>query len=179
MGRVVIVIAALLICSCAHTISKDIREGARLDVSFKSVKKDIGKYTGSTFIWGGFIVGTKRTEEGTEIQIVQNPVDSQGHIIDLDISYGRFIALHEGELDPLIYQRDRLITVAGELVGGREATLGKKPYTYPLLRISEIYLWKDELLMHPPDYGYWGPPYRRIGPWRRPLFGPYPPYHHP
>jgi len=170
-------ISALLLASCAHVISEEYSASALSDVSFRSVRKDIDKYKGSLFIWGGFIVKTTRTETGSEIEIVQNPLDKYGHIIDPDKSQGRFIVLHPGELDPLIYARGRLITVAGELIGGRKITIEEKTYTYPLLESRELYLWWDDLYYSYPPYPYdplWFPRYR--GPhMRRPFIRPLPP----
>jgi outer membrane lipoprotein len=166
----VLILASFLLFSCAHVISKESREGALTDIPFKAVRKDIEKYKGSTFIWGGFIVAIKTTDEGTEIEIVQNPLDKYGDIIDPDFSYGRFIALHTRELDELIYEPDRFVTVAGRLAGARTVTRKERKYVYPLLQVTEIFLWKEETIYYVPDYWYGGYPYGTRHFIRRPYY---------
>lgn len=162
-----------MLLSCAHVISKEARQGALTDVSLKSVTADIEKYKGQTFIFGGFIVKTKSTDEGTWMEIVQNPTNRYGHIVDTDESEGRFLILYKGHLDTLIYEKGRLITVAGTLTGTKEASIDDMKYIYPVFEVKEIYLWKEDVLYsaYPSYYpSYWDPwPW-----WRYPYFYPFP-----
>lgn len=136
-------IALLLLSSCAHVISRDIRSQA-LDVPFEVVKTDVLKYNGSIFVWGGFIAESKVEKGDTWIEVVQNPIDRYGNIINTDVSGGRFLARYKGHLDPLIYESGRMVTVAGVLRGTRKQPLDGAEYTYPVLEVIEIYLWKKE-----------------------------------
>jgi outer membrane lipoprotein len=155
----VLIILVSMMASCAHVISEEVRADALKAVHFKAVRKDIEKYKGSTFIWGGFIVKTKATDEGTEIEIVQNPIDKYGDIPDPDVSYGRFIALHPEELDPLIYERSRFVTVAGELVEERKVLRKNREYVYPVLKVKELHLWREEAILYMQYPVYWDYPY--------------------
>jgi outer membrane lipoprotein len=137
-------LVSLALFSCTYAISNDIRKGHLRSVSFKSVRENPDKYTGSVFIWGGFIAGIKGIDNGTLMEVVQNPVDRYGFIVDTDISGGRFLASTTDELDPLIYERGRLVTVAGRLAGTREVSREEKTYVYPFIEIMEIYLWKED-----------------------------------
>ncbi len=167
MRRILLIAAlGLLLPSCAHVISKETREGA-LDISFRSVKGNIEKYKGSTVIWGGMIANITVVEEGTELEVLQNPLDRYGAIDDPDISGGRFIAVYRERLDQLIYRKSREVTVAGRLAGSIERPLDGRPYVYPVVEVIEIHLWKEDVLYPMPPYYYY--------PWQ----WYYPPYYYP
>jgi outer membrane lipoprotein len=170
MKRTLALIAVFALSACAHVVSSEVRKGA-VEAPFSEVKSNIEKYKGSTFIWGGFIANTAVTEDGTEVLVVQNPLGEYGDILDTDVSEGRFVVVHPGELDPLIYDQDRLITVAGTLVGERKVVRKGREHVYPVLQAKEIYLWKEELIYFAPDYyPGWGHPYRSKPIYRRPVY---------
>lgn len=180
MKKIIFLIAVVfLVSSCAHVISKPVREQARTDIPFIAIKENIDKYKGTVFILGGVIITTINTEEGSIIEAIQTPVDRYGSIIDTDKSSGRFMAIEKGYLDPLIYKKGREITIAGELIGSRKKKIGEIEYTYPFFEIKEVYLWKEEkgYYYYPPAY----PPYMYRYPywWYDPWwYGPYyPPPH--
>jgi outer membrane lipoprotein len=168
---VALITIALLFPSCAHVISKPLREKAVTDIPFEEIRRDTDKYIGKTIILGGVIVETRNTVEGTIIEAIQAPIDAYGSITDPDRSEGRFQAIYRGYLDPLIYKKGREVTIAGELVGSREKTLGEIEYRYPFLEIKEMHLWEEKReYYYPPSYPpYWYRPY-----WYEPWwYGPY------
>jgi outer membrane lipoprotein len=183
MGRLLaIAIIALLLAGCAHAISKNLREEA-LSVPFQTVKENVDEYKGSLFIWGGFIADARPSAEGTTLEIVQNPLDRYGAPENTDVSHGRFLARVNKTLDPLIYKRERLVTVAGDLVGKQEEMQGGRTFTLPVLRVKELKLWKTEEYTYPytgyyywPDWYYWPSPF--YGPFYGPPYpgGPFYPY---
>ena len=166
----------VLMGSCSYAISERYRERATREIGFSHIQKNPDAYVNEIFILGGTIIETKNTDEGTEIEILQNPVDRYGRIEDRDASQGRFILLSSRHLDPMIYKNGRTITVAGKLVGSRKQELGETVYTYPLIEAEEIHLWKEESYGPPYyydpfyyyPYPYWYDPF-----WRRPYFYPW------
>jgi len=157
----VAVLAAIMTSSCAHVISADNVRASVKGVGLSQLAKDPVPYTNDIFIFGGTIAGLTDTKEGSEIEIVQNPVDRYGFITDRDISEGRFIVIAPTHLDPLIYQVRRLITVAGKLTGVREKKSGATLLVYPVFEAKELYLWKEERLYPPYPFPY-GPYYDRF-----------------
>lgn len=172
----VLAIISMLMLSCAHAISKEHRAIAVRDVPFKTVKANIEQYKGSMFVWGGFIAAVRNTEEGNYLEIVQNPTDKYGYVMSTDVSGGRFLALSEEELDPLIYERGRILTVAGELAGEKKIKIRKnKEYVYPVIDIRELYLMREETITYY-DYIWWNYwPNCRL--WDCYPYGPFPPYY--
>ena len=138
----IILFIVFSLSSCAHVISKQTRTGSA-DVRLFDVRDNLEKFKGSTLVLGGFIVKTTNEKEGSTLEIVQNPIDRYGVVLDRDISEGRFLAFYKGHLDPLIFKKGREVTLAGKVTGNRVMALGDSEYDYPVLEIVEIYLWKD------------------------------------
>lgn len=153
--------AVVMMSSCSHVISEQTRKSARHDVTFTQVAKDPLMYDGSLFIWGGVIVKTKITDSGATIEVRQSPLDSYGTPKDTDVSEGRFLVKSDRHLDPLIFEKDREVTVAGVLTGTARGRIGDTEYEYPVLEAREIYLWKEDEYYYYPYYDPWlfGPPY--------------------
>jgi outer membrane lipoprotein len=59
----------------------------------------------------------------------------------VDKTEGRFLALDSRYLDVYVYAQGREVTVAGEVLGKRTLPLDTTEYTYPLIRVKELYLW--------------------------------------
>lgn len=141
MKKVLFIILLFSLISCAHVVSKEIRDTA-IKVNDEKLLKNPNEYIGNIVILGGVIASSINTEEGTYIEVVQKPLDSRGRPQDIDISYGRFIIHHEGYLDTAIYTTGREITVVGEVLGKKTRQLGQIMYPYLLLKSREIYLFE-------------------------------------
>ncbi len=150
----IFIILSVFLMSCAHVISKEAVERAAKDIPFNTIRNNTDAYINKTFILGGTIVETKNTKEGTEIEVVQVPVDRYGYLIDRDMSEGRFIIITSRHLDPAIYRNERSITFAGRLTGSRKKILGELEYDYPVFEAKEIFLWKEERFYQPYPYMY-------------------------
>jgi len=151
--------------SCSHIISPENRENALSSVSLNEVRAHADQYAEKTFIFGGVIADTFSTEDGTEMEVVQMPLDEWGYVISHDRSEGRFIVTARNHLDPLIFSKGREVTISGVLVGTRSQKLGKKDYVYPLFRAKEIHLLPQMAYYRDPYYGY------------EPYYYPYPGYY--
>ncbi len=145
--------------SCAHVISRENRENALSSVSLNEVRAHADQHAEKTFIFGGVIADTFSTDDGTEMEVVQMPLDEWGYVISHDRSEGRFIVTAKNHLDPLIFSKGREVTVSGVLIGTRSQKLGNKDYLYPLFRAKEIHLLPMNVRSYYPyiDHGY-GPP---------------------
>ncbi len=118
---------------------------------------------GATVIWGGSILKTENTDEGTEITVLEAPLDRCYRPERLLASRGRFIAGTNGFLDPAVYKPGRRVTVAGRIVGLETRPLGKTQYAYPLVDIHQIHIWPRVVYVpayyppYPPGWGWYGP----------------------
>ena len=153
---------SLALFCCTPVLRKDVMNSSIRDISLTEIKSNPGLYKGKLFAFGGIIVNTKVTAEGSLIEALFVRVDSWGNFEGISSSDGRFLALfpkESGFLDPMIFRSKREITLAGEFVGMRAGTLEGTEYLYPLFRIVDIYLWSERSTYYyvPPPYPYyWG-----------------------
>jgi outer membrane lipoprotein len=157
---------------CATSpISKEVRAEVQENLTFPMVLKNPAAYKGSVVLWGGSIIETVKVPEGTEIFVLQTPLDYMEMPESSSFSEGRFIAKSTDFLDPEIYKNGKKITLAGEISGEETHPLGKSSYTYPVIGIKELHLWRqNQRYVYPyPYYGYYDWYYGPYGPgwgWR-------------
>jgi outer membrane lipoprotein len=160
---------SLTLAACAPTISNQLRQQADASLSFPVLSADPEAYQGKIVILGGVIAQTTAKTGQTELEIVQKPLDSFNVPETSDTSQGRFLVLAEQFLDPLIYKKDRKITVAGEVTGSEVRKLDTLEYRYPVIKSLELKLWPPPGSRTTPfilglgvgysfggPYGYWG-----------------------
>lgn len=139
-------LAVLLIAGCAHVISKESRRLSARNIPFQWIAQNPERYKGIMVIWGGQIIETNPLQEGTQITVLQRPLGYSEEPIGYNNSEGRFLVLYKGFLDPAVYEKGEIITVAGVIEGEKTLPLGEIEYHYPYLNAREIHLWKpDEL----------------------------------
>lgn len=160
--------------ACAPSISKQIRQQADQSLSFPVLAADPDAYKGKIVILGGVIAQTTPKPGQTELEIVQKPLDYFNEPETTDRSAGRFLVIADRFLDPLIYKKDRKITVAGEVAGSEVRKLDELDYLYPVIKSQELKLWPQPT---PTSWGIggsigWGPGYG-WGPYGYWGWGPY------
>ncbi len=134
----------LCLAGCATVISRDSLSLVDRGISFGELRREPQRYAGKVLLLGGGIAGVRNTSDGGELEVVQFPTDESGEITDTSATGGRFIAKSSGFLDPALYQAGLLVTLVGEVQGKRVMLLDNVEYTYPVLAIREIHLWKPE-----------------------------------
>jgi outer membrane lipoprotein len=176
----IIVTAALVLAACTPVLNRELmREGAR-NVPLSQIREQPDANVGKLFIFGGVIVDTRVTDNGSLIEVLSVPVTALGYLRDLDQYGGRFLALYprtSGMLDPIIYKKGREITLAGTFMENRRGKIDEMEYTYPVFEIKQIYLWdeqRDYYLMPAYPY-YYNYPYPYYNGWYDPWWRPYPP----
>jgi outer membrane lipoprotein len=144
MNIIIFILMTLMIAGCTSVITDEVRSMVDDTAGIDEVLNRPEKYLGSTVLWAGIIINTKNFGNHTVIEVLQKPADYQGRPKDVDISNGRFLARTEDFLDPAIYSIGREITVAGKVLGHDTAPVGDYNYTYPVISITELYLWPAE-----------------------------------
>lgn len=161
---------------CASVISREIRKELDLKLTLEEVRSKPDYYKGAKVLWGGIIVSSKNEAEKTVIEVVQAPLGSMDKPENPDRSKGRFIMEFAGFLDTALYAAGREITVAGEIIGSMQGTIGEMEYTFPVLKSIKIHLWEikeipeyipSPFFCDPFYYPYCWPyhPYRRYPYW--------------
>ena len=147
MMRLFIIFMVTALLSCASVIRQDLVGNAVYNFPLTDVIENPDFYKGKTLMFGGVIAKTKLTKEGSLIEALYVPVDSNGYHKVISNSAGRFLAFFPGNkklLDPMIFQEKREVTIAGEYVGTRKGKIDEIEYVYPLFKIIELYLWEEE-----------------------------------
>jgi outer membrane lipoprotein len=176
MASLKYLVLALSIFGCAYPISQQLRKEAAKDVTFKMVLNNPSAYIGDIVVWGGTIIKTVNVKKGTQIFVLDTPLNYWGEPKQDIHSKGRFIAETSEFLDPEVYKRGNQVTLAGEVSGAKTLPLGQGSYTYPVIMIKELHLYEKQRYYPYYYYDYWGGPYWYgpywHGPYYRPYYGP-------
>ncbi len=152
----IILFASMAMVSCS-VMSHQVRSEADPPIPFRTLIRDADKYIGHTVILGGYILETKNLESETILKVLQTPLRF-GHDPDSKKrSQGRFMVYHRGFLDPEVYGKDQVITVAGSIIGTAVEKIGDEQIQFLKLENREIYLWSD--YTNKPLYYYYPRPY--------------------
>lgn len=167
----------LTLAACAESIHQVQRETELLgippgleneidmSVSFADLKRAPSEYIGRTVMIGGTVLKGKRTQTGTELEILQRPTEKEGGLIEDRLqSAGRFLAIREASLDPASLPEGTPVTVIGTVTGETTRSLDESDYTYPILDIKHIIDWKSVEARRPKGGGiYSGMYYPPLG----------------
>jgi outer membrane lipoprotein len=154
--RLLILLLLLPVVSCAHVISRELREQADPAVTVGQVMRSPEGYKGKNVLWGGEIVKTANQEDGSSVvEVVQKPLDWGEEPKDTAASEGRFLIRVGNFLDPYTYRQGRKITAAGEVQGIATGPLNGIEYRYPLIAGKQVYIWP----IYPYGGYYYGTPY--------------------
>ncbi len=137
--RISIIASAIVITlmGCAPVLSDRFLQEANLSISFQEILNDPNLYKGKLVVLGGRIITATAKNEETWIEVLQQPLDRQYRPESSDVSYGRFLIILKGVVDPVIYASGRRITISGEVTGNIVMPIQELPYTYPVISSRE------------------------------------------
>lgn len=150
-----LVLAALTGC-VSYPISKSLRQQAQ-PLTVAQVAASPAAHTGTVVIWGGKVIKTVNSTNSGSIYVLGLPLTRDERPKRFGVTTGRFIAWSKGFIDPEVFRKGQLITVAGEITGARTEPLQGVRYSYPLVAIKELHLWYVAVPYYPYYYppGYW------------------------
>lgn len=141
------------------------------DVTYAQAIQNLDNHKDTLVRWGGVIIDVENEEKFSFVQALFYPLGYSGRPQLDNPNGGRFVIKSTEFLDPIVYAKDKEITVVGALNGKIERTVGKKTIQVPLIQSTAIHLWPEDQNSY---YGH-GPYYGGYGPY----FGMYGPYTHP
>jgi outer membrane lipoprotein len=175
MRFLAITVVALALSACT-TIPEEI-QGTYQEVSPARVEPGV---FGSEVRWGGVILGSRNTDQGTCFEILSRSLDKYLRPELEDSTLGRFIACKAGFHDPIVFTKGREVTVTGRIQAIDTRKVDDFDYRYPVLAVDDLVLWEKRRIVmryrgyNGPFYGPWG---GRGGYWG--AWGGYPYYRHP
>ncbi|WP_241970297.1 Slp family lipoprotein [Pseudidiomarina aquimaris] len=161
-------LAALTLSACSAVPDELAVAENTNSVNYTTALENPEMTEGQTARWGGVIAEVRNNDRGTIIEVVNYELNSYGRPIPSDSSDGRFRALIDGFIDPMVYEKGRSVTFTGTVGAPIEDKIDEFPYLFPTLNVSGKYLWKEiEKNTAEVDYSslwyrhYWySPPYR-------------------
>ena len=163
----VFLLCCCILSGCSHTVSKEFRQTALAPVNFRELLEKGEAYKGERVILGGYVLEVLNQPEGTFLNVLQAPLDSQEKPKSPDLSEGRFLVRTVQFLDPEVFSEGRRVTVGGRVAGVQTGAIGKGSYRYLVIEAEELHLLPKDL----PRARY---PYYWYYPWY-----PHPWYWHP
>lgn len=157
--------------ACSSSIPPEIRQTLDNGPGVAQLREQPDNYIEQQIRWGGMILETENRENTSWLTIISYPLTDSGEPQTYAQSPGRFIAIVNDFLEPLIYGQDRLITVKGNFFETETINIGEYPYEYPLIVVDHYYLWPEKREPRYVDY----PPYWGYDPWFYPGY----PWHYP
>jgi outer membrane lipoprotein len=140
MRKLLPIFLVILLTGCAHVVASDLRAQAEKDLNVEDLFANPTQYSGKTVMLGGEVINTVNLEDGTEIEVLEKPLDSRGRPLNTDLSRGRFIVIHPDRLDPAIFAPGREITTVATVTGFELRELGETDYAYLKLEAKAVYI---------------------------------------
>lgn len=161
-------LCALLVlpgCITSELVTKEMESQVARDIPFEALKAEPDTFKGRVVVLGGKVLTAKRLKEGTQIEVLQLPLDgADAPIMNLPQSKGRFLAYQEAFLDPATIPEGTAVSMIVEVMGARTLPLDEVDYTYPTLKIRTLKIWPEHRYMPWPGpyYPYWYSSPRRL-----------------
>jgi outer membrane lipoprotein len=167
-----VLLLGLLLAGCASDLPRAIREAPAEDIRPAQALGNPEGVRGAAVRWGGAIAAVENRRDETWLEVVERPLARDGQPRNTDQSGGRFLARVSGFVDPVVYAQGRLITITGNLETPTTRAVGDYPYRYPVVGVTDLYLWpKEPEAVHHHYYSpYWYDPWYPWGypyPYRR------------
>jgi outer membrane lipoprotein len=129
-------------CSSQRVIPEELEPLVDRAVPFHEVAAAPDSYQGKIVVFGGEVLKAKRLKDGTQIELLQLPLDKgERPILDRQQSQGRFLAIQREFLDPATIVQGTHMTIVGELTKAQVEHLDDVEYRYPVLIVQHLHAW--------------------------------------
>ncbi len=160
MKHLVPLFLIVTITGCASSVPAVIRTPPPGNISIDQVRENPQRFVDAQVRWGGTIAVVENRQSETQVEIVSRELQSNGRPKKDYDGGGRFQAMISGFLDPVIYEKGRSFTVVGRISGEISGEIGEHPYRYPVVKVTDYYLWNPlpkRIYYDPWFYDPWGP----------------------
>ncbi|HEY3307685.1 MAG TPA: Slp family lipoprotein [Desulfuromonadaceae bacterium] len=132
----------LFISGCSHVMSEANLSLVDRSVQFEELNKKPEAFVGKTVLLGGIITGVLTSGDVTMLEVAQLEL-LKNEVPDEDsLSRGRFLAINTELIDPVIYEKGKLITIIGEVKGQQIQKKDGADHPYPLIAVKEQRLFR-------------------------------------
>jgi len=154
MKNTVLALIMLFLTACASGPKFDTRAVNHT----LTVKNAYGsaKSLGQTVLWGGQILAGKNLHSQTRLEILAYPIDKDGFLNQSGEPLGRFYAYQSGYLETAEYSKGRWVSLSGRLQARQSGYVGKATYHFPVVQISQLFLWPESSQQSPSTQFHFG-----------------------
>jgi outer membrane lipoprotein len=145
--NVLSLLVVLLIAGCAsqRVVPDELEPLVDRAVTFAEVVAAPESYQGRVLVLGGEVLKAKRLKDGTQIELLQLPLDkNERPILDRQQSQGRFFAIQPEFLDPATIVAGTKMTIVGEVSGAKTDHLDDVEYRYPVVIVKHLHTWQEQ-----------------------------------
>jgi len=126
-------------------IPRELEPQIDASLSFSELVIAPSSYKGRTLVLGGEILSARRVNDGTQLEILQLPVEGDDPPSSRRMdSQGRFLAFDRAGRDPASYQPGTKVTIVGEVTGETVQRLDESDYRYPTVDVKHLYAWDPD-----------------------------------
>lgn len=137
------VLSCLILAGCSTTPETISTEETQSLTSYETVSQSKSPPIGAKARWGGKIVSVENKKDVSEIEVIYFPTNSVGRPKLGEASLGRFKAVVNGFVDPLVFESGRSITILGEVGNFTTDLIGEQEYQYPTIDAAGYHMWKE------------------------------------
>ena len=149
VSKLISIFLITLSLGCTTGISPKVRSQVTFAGTFSEIQKAPDEYIGKIVIFGGKILNNQASPSASELTVLHLRIDSRDRPKEGDQSEGRYLIQSDQFLDPAIYKKETLLTVAGKITGSEVRAIGGFEYVYPKLKAIEIKLWTEADRIYP------------------------------
>ena len=152
-------IIAALATGCAareQVVPESLQNQVDQSVTFEQLKESPESYRGRLVVLGGEVLKAKRLKDGTQLEVLQLPLEDGQPTAPRNESQGRFLAVQKDFLDPATIADETRVTVVGEVTGTTTQHLDEMEYRYPTVEVKHLKVWEASPVYQRPARPRWG-----------------------
>ena len=131
-------------CASSDVVPDSLEPQIDKSLTFDQIIASPDSYRGSTFVVGGEVLKARRLKEGTQIEVLQLPLDGdQRPVSQRAESQGRLLAIDPQSIDPATLSDGTPVTMVAEVTGATTDRVDEAEYRYPTMAIKHLYVWKE------------------------------------
>ena len=137
-GIVLLCLTTLLTACVSPPFSSN---GIARDVSPLDVLQDDAIEVGQRIMWGGVVVSSNNSSEGSQLELLTYPLDYLQRPDANLRSTGRILINSTQYLETLDFTTGKRVTAVGEFAGTATGKVGEAEHVFPMMNASDIHLW--------------------------------------
>jgi outer membrane lipoprotein len=131
-------------CASSNVIPDSFESEIDKNLTFDQIIASPDSFRGQTFVVGGEVLKARRIKDGTQLEILQLPLDGDQRPVGQRFeSKGRLLALDHQFADPATLPDGTPVTMVAQVTGVTTDRLDETEYRYPTVDIKYLHVWKD------------------------------------